>query len=205
MSQNEIKESIVAEEENQERNKDLLFNQQYELPEDRDGFVDDSTGEVTEKKDLTGFDVIKAVAKQLGQTIQDPKSNCKKCYGRGFTARDAKTKSPIPCNCIYPPKTLEEKAKDQRIANKFVDLSRKQKRKLMRGFLKESKIKKRKEIEKGHKLSAVPDTPKYEPYKSAEQKRKEAKLARKKERDKLKKEKKLAKEKEKSILENKEK
>lgn len=31
-----------------------------------------------------------------------PKENCKRCYGRGFIGKDAKTNELIPCRKCYP-------------------------------------------------------------------------------------------------------
>lgn len=121
-----------------------LFNEQYDLPEDRDGFIDNGTGRIVENSELKPIDVIRAVAKQLGQTINDPKPNCKKCYGRGFTARDSVTKAPIPCKCIQVPRTEKEKQQDESIANRMGRMSREQRRKIERQFMKKmSKDKKR--------------------------------------------------------------
>lgn len=171
------------------REENLLFNQQYEMPEDKDGFIDESTGEIIEKKDLKPIDVIKAVAKQMGQTINDPNPKCSKCFGRGFTARDSKTKVPIPCTCIYPPKTMEEKQNDKNIGNKFASMLRKQKRRMMRAISNEVKLQKKVtsvKIKREHNLSAI-DENIFVPYKPAKEFKKEAKLKRKKEREQIKK------------------
>lgn len=56
----------------------------------------------SQSTDISPFDVIKSLAEKLGQIITDPKSNCKKCNGRGYIGRDYNSKAPIPCPCIYP-------------------------------------------------------------------------------------------------------
>jgi len=111
-----------------------MFGQKYDLPEDRDGFVDDSSGEVVEKKDLKPIDVIKAVAKQMGQEIDDPNPNCKHCYGRGYIGRDSATKAPVPCSCIHASLSEDERQKNDSLANKMRKLPRKQRRKIERQF-----------------------------------------------------------------------
>jgi len=57
---------------------------------------------ITEQQlQITPYDVIKSMADKLGQTIKEPKSNCKHCYGRGYIGRDSESHAPIPCSCIY--------------------------------------------------------------------------------------------------------
>lgn len=90
----------------------LLYGEKYDVPEKKEEFLDTTKTQIVDKKDLTDWDVIKALAKQLGTQIREPRKGCKKCYGRGWTARDSATKSPIPCNCIYPPRSPDEKAKE---------------------------------------------------------------------------------------------
>jgi len=87
----------------------LLTGQKYENPKDVDKFIDTSKGELIDKGKLSEFDVIKAIAKQTGIEIKKPNSGCKHCYGRGWIGKDYITKAPIPCNCIYPPKTHAQK------------------------------------------------------------------------------------------------
>lgn len=48
------------------------------------------------------MEIIKAAAEGMGIILNDPKPNCKKCYGRGYIGRRADTGEPIPCTCIYP-------------------------------------------------------------------------------------------------------
>jgi len=96
----------------------LLTGQKYEAPEDQDKFVDTTKGELIDKSKLTDFDVIKAVAKQTNTEIKNPRTSCKHCYGRGYIGWDSVTKAPIPCNCIYPPKTPDQKLKEHNIDKK---------------------------------------------------------------------------------------
>ena len=51
---------------------------------------------------ITPMQVIKGMARNLGQTINDPKPSCKHCHGRGYIGRDSESKAPIPCSCFYP-------------------------------------------------------------------------------------------------------
>jgi hypothetical protein len=74
---------------------------------------------------LTPFQVIKGLANTLGQTINDPIPSCKQCYGRGYTGRDATTKAPIPCQCIFP---KENKATNDYIQNRTQRMSRAERR-----------------------------------------------------------------------------
>jgi hypothetical protein len=77
---------------------------------------------------------MKAVAEKNGNVINEPKKDCKKCYGRGYTARDATTKQPIPCMCIFPPQTPAEKEKNKALYNKLRPISRSERRILQRNF-----------------------------------------------------------------------
>jgi len=89
-----------------------MYGQQYEMPEDKSGILDTKTGDVLDASELTPLDVIRAVAKETGTILRDPNQSCKHCYGRGYTGRDAETKQPIPCTCIYPAKTEEDEISD---------------------------------------------------------------------------------------------
>lgn len=101
------------EEETEEVEDGRLFTgQNYQAPADVDKFVDTSKGELVDKSKLTEFDVIKAVAKQTGTEIRNPRSGCKHCYGRGWIGKDYKTGAPVPCRCIYPPKTHDQKMQE---------------------------------------------------------------------------------------------
>ena len=141
MSEEEKKD--IQEEEDQQFQADSFITANYGLPEDRDGFIDTSKGEVIERKEMTPFDTIKAVAQHSGVEIRNPKSSCKHCYGRGYIGRDSTTKAPIPCTCIYPPTT--ESMKQQQLMNEIrngrTPLSRRQKKILKRQILKEVKRK----------------------------------------------------------------
>lgn len=33
--------------------------------------------------------------------VVDPKKNCKRCHGRGWTGRDVATLKLVPCKCLY--------------------------------------------------------------------------------------------------------
>jgi len=96
----------------------LLTGQKYEAPVDKDKFVDTTKGELVDKSKLTDWDVIKAVAKQTNTEIRNPKSGCKHCYGRGYIGWDHKTKAPIPCRCIHPPKTPDQLMQEARTDQK---------------------------------------------------------------------------------------
>ena len=76
--------------------------------------VFDGNNNPIEKENLviSPLHVIKRMAQTLGQTINDPNPNCKKCYGRGYIGRDNESKAPIPCLCLYE--------KSQVVSNKFI-------------------------------------------------------------------------------------
>ncbi len=62
--------------------------------------------------------------------INDPKENCKKCWGRGYIGVEYKTNRPIACKCIYPKRTEAELLSESVTPN--VRLSRSQRRKMDR-------------------------------------------------------------------------
>lgn len=125
----------------------LLTDQKYEIPKDEDKFIDTAKGEFIDKSKLTPFDVIRAVAKQTGTKIKNPRSGCKHCYGRGYIGWDYKTKAPIPCNCIYPPKTPDQKLQDNK-EQTSIYLTRKTIKQLKKLIKMEKKlIKKQRELE----------------------------------------------------------
>jgi len=91
---------------------DELYGQSYDLPENRTVIIDESKGEIIERSELTVFQNMKLIAEQNGYVIKDPKTGCKKCYGRGYIGKDFKTQMPIPCNCIYPARTDNEQTSE---------------------------------------------------------------------------------------------
>ena len=141
MSEEEKKD--IPQEEEQQFEADSFIAANYGLPEDRDGFIDTSKGEVIEKKEMTPFDTIKAIAQHSGVELRDPKGSCKHCYGRGYVGKDSVTKAPIPCACIYPP--LTDAMKQQQLMNEIrngrAPMSRRQKKMIRRAILKEAKKK----------------------------------------------------------------
>jgi len=46
--------------------------------------------------------IMRAAAEGMGIILNDPKPNCKKCYGRGYLGRKSDTGEPLPCTCIFP-------------------------------------------------------------------------------------------------------
>ena len=109
----------------------LLFDNNYDDIDKEKVFIDTENDTIINNDDLyiTPFDVIKQTAEALGQTISEPKKNCKHCNGRGYIGRDADTKAPIACKCIY---TDYDDVHNQMIYNNFKKLSRKERRKLER-------------------------------------------------------------------------
>jgi len=124
---------------------DLFVGNNYQLPDDRDEFVDLKSGEVVKQEDISPMDVIRKLAEKTGAKILDPKKNCKKCWGRGYTARDAKTKAPVPCACIFPKVEGEELAEQTAAENRMRPLSRNERRFLKRQAEKQVKKQKRRE------------------------------------------------------------
>ena len=114
-----------------------MYQQNYDLPETKEVILDRSTNEVKEKAELTPFDIIRTTAEASGHTINNPKPSCSKCHGRGYIGID-KDHGPMPCNCIFPPTTANEKAMqdeyDRQHFGQRDHLNREQRRKLRKQF-----------------------------------------------------------------------
>lgn len=65
-----------------------------------DAFLDEN-GQIIDPASLSVFDRLKLAAKRIGQSVNDPDKNCKKCYGRGYTGINRDGNIPLPCDCIY--------------------------------------------------------------------------------------------------------
>lgn len=85
------------------------YGQTYELPKNRDEFVDVEKGAVIDKKDIPPIEIIKEMAKRYNVPISDPNKSCKSCYGRGYSGIDMATQAPIPCSCLFRGRTAKEK------------------------------------------------------------------------------------------------
>lgn len=91
---------------------------------DSEMFVPTPEAEAVQKlMEMDPFEVIKAAAEGIGLILNDPKPNCKHCHGRGWIGRNAETKEPIACNCVFP------KYESQRPQNEIIlPMNRKQRR-----------------------------------------------------------------------------
>jgi len=120
-----------------ESGEGLLTGAKYEAPDNADKFVNTQDGTVVDKKDLTPFQMIKAIAKQNNHPIQNPSPGCKKCYGRGYEGFDSATKMPIPCRCLFRGKSNDEKANNMMydMKNNPGKISRGQKRRMQQLLL----------------------------------------------------------------------
>lgn len=77
----------------------------------------------------TPMDLFRHFAASMNTELKDPKPGCKKCYGRGYTAIDTKSKYPVPCRCIFKSQDLNRR--DAETMTKMlqnVNLNRTQKR-----------------------------------------------------------------------------
>lgn len=96
-----------------ETDEGLLTGVRYDTPDTADKFIDMKDGTVIDKKNLTPFQIIKAIAEQNGTKIQEPSKGCHHCYGRGYEGIDSETDMPIPCRCIFRGRTENEKSSEQ--------------------------------------------------------------------------------------------
>lgn len=119
----------------------ISYGQDYNLPESKEAYLDPTKGAIVDKKDISPFEIIKALAEQTGTIIQKPKSGCRSCHGRGYTSRDLKTQMPIPCACIYPTKNDNDKINEKLYDDKRVNerLNNAQRRNLKKALMKEQK------------------------------------------------------------------
>lgn len=90
-------------------------------------FVKTEEAEAVEQlQKMEPLEVIKAAAEGIGLILNDPKPNCKKCYGRGYLGVNSLTKEPIPCSCIFP------KYESQRPQDQMLPQNRKERRAAMK-------------------------------------------------------------------------
>ena len=97
---------------------------EYEL-EAQDQYFDTGSGELLDSKELSIFQKIKLIAQQMGYDINDPKKDCRKCWGRGYTGLKKDTKEPVLCSCIFKP---EDRKNMQQAPNQ--KMSRAQRRRM---------------------------------------------------------------------------
>ena len=117
---------------------DMFGPQQYKNVENVEVVFDGNDNPIAkEDLTLTPMQVIKGMAKTLGQTINDPDPSCKKCYGLGYVGRDSESKAPIPCMCLYPKESLS--SSNQYIQNRMRHRSRAERREIQRMMKKQIK------------------------------------------------------------------
>lgn len=114
---------------------------EYLAPTKKVASIDSVTGTVTEKAPLGPYGMIKETSYMLGIELRGPQKGCGKCGGRGYIGRDAKTQHPVPCKCIYVPKTRAEHATQKVADQKFAlaGMNRSAKRNFQRRLFKGNK------------------------------------------------------------------
>ena len=110
------------------------YGQTYDLPENRDAFVDVEKGAVVDKKDIPHIEIIKEMAKRFNVNIRNPNSGCKHCYGRGYSAIDAKTQAPIPCTCLFRDRTELQKYQEMMVSQGLIKMNHDAKRKMQKNI-----------------------------------------------------------------------
>jgi hypothetical protein len=103
------------------------WGDEYDVPENRDVFIDVTKGAVVKKEDISPLEVIKAMAKRTGAQICDPRPGCKFCYGRGYEGWDATHKNPIPCRCMF---RKNDKVQTKLATDAYSKWNREQRRKM---------------------------------------------------------------------------
>lgn len=131
-----LNENIENEEEDDEGYSYGMVGDDYVTPtvkpKSNESFVDMDGGKVLDKDDVSPFDYIKTMALQENVQVEDPRSGCRKCYGRGYIGIDLNTKAPVPCSCIFRGRTDNDRRNEELYDQKraYGDLNRKQRRRL---------------------------------------------------------------------------
>lgn len=112
------------------------YGHQYAAPEDRDQFVDIEKGQVVNKSEIPPIEVIKALAARYKLEISDPDKGCRRCYGRGYTAKEIKSGAPIPCQCLFRGRDSKKKYADAQAAQVYGRWNRKQRRQMQKAVQK---------------------------------------------------------------------
>jgi len=107
-----------------------LLGQNYNLPKDKDEFINTKSGEIVKQEAIDPMTVIRKIAEKIGTKIKDPNPKCKSCYGRGYIGRDSQSKAPVPCQCIYPKLSNDESIEQQVAQDGMLRMSRKQRRQM---------------------------------------------------------------------------
>jgi hypothetical protein len=110
------------------------YGQQYELPENRDEFVDVEKGAVIDKKDIPPIEIIKEMAKRFSVNIKNPNSGCRHCYGRGYSGIDAKTQAPIPCTCLFRDRDSRQKYQDTMASQGLIRMNHDARRRMQKNI-----------------------------------------------------------------------
>jgi hypothetical protein len=132
--------------------------------DDAQMFLNPATGEMVERTKLPKLEQIKIVAKSTGTVINDPKKDCKKCHGRGYTGTKLDG-SPVACECLYEDFFAANKeAAEEQMRKNYPAMNRQSKRRyqkqLNRYFTSEfAKMKKNQEIIDNSKANLGKITP----------------------------------------------
>jgi hypothetical protein len=84
----------------------------YELPEQKEEFIDVEKNAIINKKDISPIEIIKAVANKNGIKLYLGAKGCHHCHDRKYIGFNAITHEPIPCSCLYRGRTTEQKQQD---------------------------------------------------------------------------------------------
>jgi len=114
---------------NTDINKELLGEEEYKAPAEQEIVVDSSTNETSNIRELPPLEQIRFAAEKYGIKINDPKPNCKSCYGRGFNGKRIvnpnweKEKAPleyepVPCTCLFTAEVLKQQQQAGTLSNK---------------------------------------------------------------------------------------
>lgn len=91
-----------------------LIGEKYKAPQKDEKFVDVQKGTVVDKKDVSPLLQIKAFLESNNIPMGQPKSGCRKCYGRGYVGFETLSKTWVPCGCLFPVLTKAQRDAEER-------------------------------------------------------------------------------------------
>lgn len=90
-----------------------LVGEKYVSPVANEKFVDVHKGVVVDKKDVSPLLQIKSFYESNNIKIGEPKSGCRKCYGRGYIGFEIKSQTYLPCSCLFPSQTRLQREEEE--------------------------------------------------------------------------------------------
>jgi len=112
------------------------FNKKYKIDK-KMAYIDEEKGEVVDRSNLTPWEMIQSLSREMGANLKDPKKGCRSCHGRGYIGIHADTHTPIPCLCLFDE---EAKKKQKEMMAQLGFMNRRTKRHLHSVMTKERQL-----------------------------------------------------------------